>query len=374
MKKLYSVFSAFQRGEPRPIRYRAEPLRTSGPSVPKPMVELYQDFGWTLVDEVQDSFLLFSSQDPDAPEPHSDPQLQGELWRKLYKVKRRRFWYYPLNIIGINILSWMNFSMSATPMSVSLLVTAPIKIILWTFAIIYIALGWADLRRMSQVIRRLEAGEPLESQTAVSPPRRLNLVMFCACLASLVLLAAVLLGNFVGRQTRPLEELSDFPLLSLARLEGEGYTPRSLLIPKGIDPETHRPILQDYGSCFRRYWYPPASFQWYVSQYGNTSQGDRASLDIDRYGLNVPFFSSFAARELLDRAMEWSLDREPERRPDSWTVEEIPREDVSLLILAWREDGFQLAAAAAGNSALLVRYTGSQELAEHLDEIAAMVK
>ena len=201
MKKLHSVFSAFQRGEPRPIRYRAEPLRTSGPSVPKPMVELYQDFGWTLVDEVQDSFLLFSSQDPDAPEPHSDPQLQGELWRKLYKVKRRRFWYYPLNIIGINILSWMNFSMSATPMSVSLLVTAPIKIILWTFAIIYIALGWADLRRMSQVIRRLEAGEPLESQTAVSPPRRLNLVMFCACLASLVLLAAVLLGNFVGRQT-----------------------------------------------------------------------------------------------------------------------------------------------------------------------------
>ena len=111
-----------------------------------------------------------------------------------------------------------------------------------------------------------------------------------------------------------------------------------------------------------------------MSQYGNTSQGDRASLDIDRYGLNVPFFSSFAARELLDRAMEWSLDREPERRPDSWTVEEIPREDVSLLILAWREDGFQLAAAAAGNSALLVRYTGSQELAEHLDEIAAMVK
>lgn len=83
LKRLRPAFSTFVRGAARPARYRVEPFRHwREDEPPKDMLELYQDFGWTLAGETTE-LLLFTTQDPDAPEPHSDPELQGWMWKKL---------------------------------------------------------------------------------------------------------------------------------------------------------------------------------------------------------------------------------------------------------------------------------------------------
>ena len=71
----------------------------------------------------------------------------------------------------------------------------------------------------------------------------------------------------------------------------------------------------------------------------------------------------------LDEDIWWNAGN-----PAAWDVTYTPREHTKLLALAKRQDGkFQTAAAAAGDKAVLVRYTGHGDLADHLEEIAGMV-
>ena len=71
----------------------------------------------------------------------------------------------------------------------------------------------------------------------------------------------------------------------------------------------------------------------------------------------------------LDENIWWNAEN-----PAAWDVTYTPWEGLELLALAKRQDGkFQTAAAAAGDKAVLVRYTGHGDLADHLEEIAGMV-
>ena len=73
LKKFRPLFSTFVKGEPQELRFRAEPFRRKpDENIPPAMLELYQDFGWTYCGEVSEPpLLLFSTDDPQAPEPHT---------------------------------------------------------------------------------------------------------------------------------------------------------------------------------------------------------------------------------------------------------------------------------------------------------------
>ena len=228
---------------------------------------------------------------------------------------------------------------------------------------------WADVQRLGLLVKQLEAGVPLDHRSGY-PQRRwgeiVNLALAVSLLVSIIVIQNIL--PLTGGDIHPLQELTAFTPLSLARVEGEGYVPHAFA-PYGKDYANFCD-LNHYLLCWN---------QWKVVQTGSIDPGDWQRMEIQWYHL-PGWLSSLAAplaRELLEDAMD--LDRDiwwtEEDENQVWTVNYYLRDDTALLAVAGNgPGGFQIAAAASGTRAVLVTYTGTGDLSAHLGEIAGMVQ
>ena len=362
LKKLRPAFSSFEKGPALSIRYRLEPFchwREDAP--PQDMLELYQDFGWTLAGETAE-LLIFTTQDPEAPEPHSDPELQGQLWKKLYRSKRRLFFLFlAADLLFLAAILFLLFWVDAPLL---FLLTSTVPALLFYFLLHFATLqgNWGDIQRLSLMIRQLEAGVPLEHRS-FSHQRPWNKLTRAA--AAAVLLAAFAAAHiflpFAGRTHLPLEELTAFTPLSLSDVEGVSR-------PYGWQSEESG--NSNYCNLDRNLLCPE---HWMVSQ--SISEGSRAYLSIYWYGL-PRWLSPLAvplARELANQTTKGSLWYE--HNGGAWIVEYRPREGIDFLATAYGTNfGPRYAIAAAENKVVEVLYTGENDLTEHLDAIMDMVK
>lgn len=370
LKRLRPAFSTFERGPAQSLRYRVEPCkRIMDDEVPQAMLDLYQDFGWDFVCDANAELLVFVTQDPDAPEPHSDPELQGQLWKKLYRSRRRGLvWSLLLDLVTA-VCAFLTLIEDGTPI-LNLLTSS----VLWMFVLLIFLLAdipqnWADIQRLALIVQQLEEGVPLDHRS-VYPRRRLGTVAVSVLAAILLILlvTAQYILPFTGGNVRPLDELTAFPLLSLAEVEGEGYVPDTFVMD-GRDYANFCD-LEHYLLCWN---------QWEAVQTGDIAPDGWVRMEINWYNLPAPlsFLSVPLARELLDEAM--GLNRDiwwtDEARDRVWTVHYYPWEEGALLAAANNgPGGFQIAAVSRGNKAAIVKYTGTGDLAGHLGEIMAMVQ
>ena len=369
LKRLRSTFSTFQRGPAQPLRYRVEPCRRiMDDTPPQAMLDLYQDFGWDFVCDANSELLVFSTQDPEAPEPHSDPELQGALWKKLYRSKRRGFLFILVVTLALLVLLPVFLFGKGAPTLTLLTTTAPILIVYLVFFLVTLPGYWAEAQRLGLIVKQLEEGVPLDHRSAY-PRRRWSEI--ATLVTTLVLFAAVITVQNIlpltGGGVRPLEDLTAFPALSLAEVEGEGYVP-DIFVMEG----------RDYANFCEPSHYLLCWNQWDVVQTGDIEPEGWVRMEINWYGLPAPlsFLSAPLARELLDSAM--GLDQDiwwTDNAGAAWTVEYIPHPEAGFLAAARREDGgFQVAAVSMEDRAAVVRYTGRGNLADHLNEIVGMVK
>ena len=369
LKRLRPAFSTFQRGPAQPLRYRVEPCRRiMDDTPPQAMLDLYQDFGWHFVCDANSELLVFSTQDPEAPEPHSDPELQGALWKKLYRSKRRGFLFIFAVTLALLVLLPVFLFGKGAPTLTLLTTTAPILIVYLVFFLVTLPGYWAEAQRLGLIVKQLEEGVPLDHRSAY-PRRRWSEI--ATLVTTLVLFAAVITVQNIlpltGGGVRPLENLTAFPALSLAEVEGEGYVP-DIFVMEG----------RDYANFCEPSHYLLCWNQWDVVQTGDIEPEGWVRMEINWYDLPAPlsFLSAPLARELLDSAM--GLDQDiwwTDNAGAAWTVEYIPHPEAGFLAAARREDGgFQVAAVSMGDRAAVVRYTGRGSLTDHLDEIVDMVK
>ena len=369
LKRLRPAFSTFQRGPAQPLRYRVEPCRRiMDDTPPQAMLDLYQDFGWHFVCDANSELLVFSTQDPEAPEPHSDPELQGALWKKLYRSKRRGFLFILAVTLALLVLLPVFLFGKGAPTLTLLTTTAPILIVYLVFFLVTLPGYWAEAQRLGLIVKQLEEGVPLDHRSAY-PRRRWSEI--ATLVTTLVLFAAVFTVQNIlpltGGGVRPLGDLTAFPALSLAEVEGEGYVP-DIFVMEGRDYANFCD-LEHYLLCWN---------QWDVVQTGDIEPEGWVRMEINWYDLPAPlsFLSASLARELLDSAM--GLDQDiwwTDNAGAAWTVEYIPHPEAGFLAAARREDGgFQVAAVSMGDRAAVVRYTGRGSLTNHLDEIVDMVK
>ena len=369
LKRLRPAFSTFQRGPAQPLRYRVEPCRRiMDDTPPQAMLDLYQDFGWHFVCDANSELLVFSTQDPEAPEPHSDPELQGALWKKLCRSKQRGFLFILAVTLALLVLLPVFLFGKGAPTLTLLTTTAPILIVYLVFFLVTLPGYWAEAQRLGLIVKQLEEGVPLDHRSAY-PRRRWSEI--ATLVTTLVLFAAVITVQNIlpltGGGVRPLENLTAFPALSLAEVEGEGYVP-DIFVMEG----------RDYANFCEPSHYLLCWNQWDVVQTGDIEPEGWVRMEINWYDLPAPlsFLSAPLARELLDSAM--GLDQDiwwTDNAGAAWTVEYIPHPEAGFLAAARREDGgFQVAAVSMGDRAAVVRYTGRGSLTNHLDEIVDMVK
>lgn len=375
LKRLRPVFSTFERGPAQPLRYRLEPCRRiMDDAPPQAMLDLYQDFGWDCICDVNSELLVFATRDPDAPEPHSDPELQGQLWKKLYRSKRRGFLF--ILAVTLALLVWLPVFLfgKGAPTLTLLTTTAPILIVYLVFFLVTLPGYWAEAQRLGLIVKQLEEGVPLDHRSTY-PRRRWSEI--ATLVTTLVLFAAVFTVQNIlpltGGGVRPLEDLTAFPALDLTRLEGRALEFRGYSTERYIGGELR---TVNYSNFCEQSHYLLCWNQWDVIQTGDIDPEGWVRMEINWYSLPAPlsFLSAPLARELLDSAM--GLNQDIWWTDDSaaaWTVDYIPRS--GFLAVARRESGgFQVAAVSMGGRAAVVRYTGQGNLADHLDEIVDMVK
>ena len=369
LKKFRPLFCTFTPGPAKKTRYRLEPFRLRlDDDLPRSMLELYRDFGWDYIDTVDNSMLIFSTQDLDAPELHTDPKLQSQRWKRLYRSARRGFVgnvaFLVLAVVLIALL------LNDTPI-LNLLTTSAVPLLLFAlYQLCALPAAWADVRNLSRLARRLEAGEPMDHHSPYSRRRLVPLLSFTLCILLIVLLILPrYILPFLGGDMRPVSHVSDFSPLSLAQVEGKGYRPY----------ETENHDQSDYFNYSRKNHYLLCWNQWEVFQAGQPDLAGKLNwMQIDWYDIPAPlsFLSVPLANELLSKAMRLDEDiwwTNPEG--GTWQVSKHSDSRVNFLSTARKEGTlFQTAAVAIGDKVVLVRYTGHGELSGHLEDIIKMAE
>lgn len=377
LKKFGTVWCVFERGPARPLRYRVEPVREQdGDDLlgRSPMKELYQDFGWSYTASIGNSMFIFSTEDENAPELHTDPELQSGLWKKLYRQARRSF-RFQLFLLAV-IIAALCAQLWNGGFILSLITsTTPIMLLCLPLLLFQLPGDWAELQKLALMVEQLEAGVPLDHRTFYPRRNRKEVV-------SLVLAVVLLLGMFTvqyvlpftGGGIRPLSDQTAFPALTLEQLEGQELEDRGYTGEKLVDGET---ITVNYSNFSERNHYLLCWNQWDVVQSGTIRPDDWHRLEIQWYDLPLTFLSAPLAQELLSDAMGLKSNvwwTSPEEGGVVWTVDYFTHFDDRFLAVAREDRGFQIAAVSRGGKAAIVKYTGNGDLADHLDEIMAMVK
>ncbi len=370
LKKFRPLFCTFTRGAPGQIRYRLEPHRRAlDDELPQSMLELYKQFGWDCVDEVNRSLLIFSTRDPEAPELHTDPELQWKQWHQLYKSVRASF-VFDL-VLALLLPAFIGYLLlgNGTPVLNFIQNSILPLTLLEVWLIAYLVAALQDINLLSAVSRQLKEGVALDHR-ALYPRRRPMAVL--GFLTSLIILMVLVVGHYIlpftGSGIRPLEQVENFTPLSLANLEGGEYHPDSFSV-NGLD----------YANFCRQEHYLLCWHQWEVVESGVMEAGDIwVRMEIQWYDLSLPFLARPLAQEQIDSATKLDDDiwwTAPEDEARTWSITQYPGLGCDYLAVA--QDGnrtFQVAAAALGSRVAVVRYTGHGDLSLHLQELAAMVK
>lgn len=103
LKKCGGRFAAFAHWEPRPCRFRLEPLSSRTQVQQEAAEELYAQLGWQRLCPLGE-FLVYYCLDPDAPELQTDPVAESWLVEKMLKKIRRELvfsWLFLLVCMGL---------------------------------------------------------------------------------------------------------------------------------------------------------------------------------------------------------------------------------------------------------------------------------
>lgn len=349
----------FDRGEAAQLRYRLHPLQHGPAEPPADLVELYASFGWTYVTMISTLYCVFSSDDPAAQEPFTQPE---ELKIALGWVMKRRRWSLLGSAVYLVIfLSALLYSMLSGTLYSYLLDISPIYLS-FLFAVpamisVFCFLELRDLLHLSSSIR-----------TGMFPPRgsgeagyrrAIRVRTFFTSLVTVAAAAYLILDLILpslSKKTTPLTEWeATIPLLTLSEIEGPAFRPAPFhLRDTGLDA--------DYGvNCVMYQWSVTEPEQLWIDQSGEIS-GERATLTITYRRLLSPAY----AQAEFDRLGRRYYDA------DELVWEEIIWPGVDRFLRSEQFDR-DLLLLWAGDRAMAVEYHGDQDIGLFYGAIAAMV-
>ena len=361
-QKFGTFFAQFRPGDPAKVRWHAEPTEKGGTSIPAQTGE-YADLGWTYMGKIG-YLALFRTADPDAPEFHTDPVAQSYTLDRLTRRLTRFVWLLLAMMAAlVAFMVWARLDSSfglvlslvrSGSLYTNLVILADVALILY--------FSW-EVWGLCRLRRRLRAGIPHQRPGCW---RRTGLVRqgYTLLLSIAALIQIGSTAAYFAGVTKWDLDLSDLdrpaPVLSLAELEGDGYATEPFGYPgyEGLD-------LDNYISYDGR---PLARI--YEGRQAGTVDGERRYLEMEWYDLTLPFLAGPLLEDLMDYEL-YDLRYVPER----YAVEELSVPGFDRLVVAENlEYGGQQLFARLGSRVVCLDYTGSRDLTEHLDRVAALLR
>lgn len=209
---------------PRPVRYRLDPVGRSKQEDAK-RKEPYAQMGWRFADAQPKLYYIFSCEDPEAPELHSDPQTLGYALDSAIRAQIRSFGLMWL-IVALLLAAFLFLFRKSLLWELLLMEQPrPIVQVAWASVIILIC-GIAEgfqIRHLMKARRRLEQGLPMKAGRRWDRPRFLTvyLLLFCPLYLGVDLLVPRYLPEVCGLGERELSR--SWP--TLVQTEGTGPRP-----------------------------------------------------------------------------------------------------------------------------------------------------
>lgn len=362
-QKFGTFFAQFRPGDPAKVRWHAEPTtERQRDAVPAPVLDC-GELGWTYVGKLG-YLALFRTADPDAPEFHTDPVAQSYTLDRLTKRLTRFVWLLLAMMAALVAFQvWARLDSAFGPV-LSLVRFGSLYTNLVTLADVALILYFSwEVWGLCRLRRRLRAGIPHQRPGCWRHTglvrQGYTLLLSIAALVQIGSTAAYFAG--VTKWDLDLSDLDrPAPVLSLAELEGDGYTTEPFGYPgyEGLD-------LDNYISYDGR---PLA--QIYEGRQAGTVDGERRYLEMEWYDLTLPFLAGPLLEDLMDYEL-YDFRYVPER----YAVGDLSVPGFDRLVVAENLDyGGQQLFARLGSRVVYLDYTGSRDLTEHLEQVAALLQ
>ncbi len=365
-------------------RFRLEPWGKSGSAPTAEQLELYREAGWDYALTVGSAYFLFYATDPEAVDLYSDPQSRGlSLERLEMRVRRARrtcrILWGALAAVLVAVLLFHTSSFDVQPDRfarlplVLLELFQPTPLLLAAAAVFSLGRHRRDTRMLEATCRALKNGLP--PPTSPGPSKgivREN----AATVVLLIPLALLVLGSWLPwlnpLHDIPLEDVHR-PYVALADLESEPVGPWEAV----MDGLPFRERVENVGSVHPSLLSPT----WYtVSQRAYSFNGTEQNVFAPWHEAGhryAPFLDMTCFSLLPPLARPVALAQMDEFRLVNllWSYEEVSVPGLDFVILAQDDDGiWQMAALGRGGHVAVFRYAGAEQLADHLEQLSAMVQ
>lgn len=317
------MYGIFVQEEPRPCRYRLEPLAKKEKAPAPDRVEAYREMGWVYAATMRKAFHVWRCDDPAAPELDTDPVVQAEGYGYLKRRLLRELLWIPLPLLLLLAL-WV-YTLGDFPLWSVLDEQAPGVLTLWAVAVAaLLAVAVWEYRVMRRLLHRLKTGIPLDRPVSYRRKRWLSSLaeVLCVCLICGSGLVNGLLGDFW-----PMEDPEEALVVDLAVLDPGAAVEYSIARIK-----VHELAPRMYRT--------------------RQSTADLArSLQTEYYHLSTAALAPALERDLL----EWRT------RYGDCAMERV--EDSRLDSFWWRDTGgYQEVVAVLGRNVLFLHYEGPADL------------
>ena len=376
----------FRRDEPHPHRrYRVCPAQGQQQSQEKPsqeLLELYAGAGWTYEGDIGrpwTTLYLFSTDDPEAQEPYTDP----DSFRYALRFPKGNLLLL-LFLIALNLglrasIAAMEMDLQQSPHLAIPLVTLVQVLLVLLWVLLALVLG-IDLLTVVLLRRRARRDQTVRPSLPLWPYRLQRLFARAAAVLLLTGVSAALLASLTDKVEKniPLEEFQpDFSLLTLEEMAGDGsWTPwEDWTASEHVDlsPEMAEQaditIYYNAATMKRNPIFSPIQ-TYYIVQQGGTGAAGYGQMDLYYY---IAAGSEQAWAQLADLTQRVARERNfGDSAPDQldFQRETVPGAEEFLV---HREEANWDVVALEGDRVLRLTYNGALDLTEWYAEIAAML-
>ena len=160
------LFAKFTKGEPKKMRYRLDFCDVVACDIPEEKKELYERSGWQVVGDYNSDLVVVCTDDPDAPEIYTDPEL---LVKPLKNISGKQLaawlflWLLCINVNYGNLDSYIEVSFSGIiryllDFGTWYYIALRLLQLVLLFEAIFHFVSWLRLRKL---IKKLKNGEEL---------------------------------------------------------------------------------------------------------------------------------------------------------------------------------------------------------------------
>jgi len=285
-------FYGFYRAAPQSFRYRLEPavmvqkILDMDPGEPLPDAQaLYQEMGWEYVTRYGE-FHIYRCSDPQAPELHTDEEIQAEALNVL-KKRHRSSLFWDILLVAIYVL----FSVLRYPAGLIISTGLFCTLLLYGAFLARLLRPVFSLIHLGKLRRELLNGESIHKYADWKSHALRNQIFHNAPNTLLILLLILLLAAQVAEYDREIK-LTDFtgepPFVTIADLNPEGpYEMKGLDYANRVEVWSNWPFVDNWD------WYEYASVR---LPDGTAVSGP---LDVKYHKALSPTLADQLARELI---------------------------------------------------------------------------